>query len=64
MTIKWYLQGPSSTFNDSQVLGERVEFEVVRAGPSFPIRYWRGQEAVYRFFYQSTGVIVKMLKKS
>ena len=51
MTIKWYLQGPSSTFNDSQVLGEKVEFEVVRAGPSFPIRYWRGQEAVYRFFF-------------
>ena len=53
---KWYLQGPSSTFNDSQVLGERVEFEVVRAGPSFPIRYWRGQEAVYRFFFTSLQV--------
>ena len=35
--------------NDSQVLGERLEFEVVRAGPSYPIRYWRGQEAVYRW---------------
>ena len=34
-----------------QVLGERVEFEVVRAGPSYPIRYWRGQEAVYRWQY-------------
>ena len=33
---------------DSQVLGERLEFEVVRAGPSYPIRYWPGQEAVYR----------------
>ena len=31
-----------------EVLGEQVEFEVVGAGPQFPIRYWYGTEAVYR----------------
>ena len=34
-------------------VGKKVKFEVVRAGPEFPIRYWYGIEAVYKIWVTS-----------
>ena len=34
-------------------VGKRVEFEVVRAGTTFPTRYWYGAEAVYKIWVRS-----------
>ena len=34
-------------------VGKRVEFEIIRAGTSYPIRYWYGTEAVYRIWVKS-----------
>merc|ERR1711936_1264677 len=34
-------------------IGKKIEFEVLRAGPSFPTRRWYGAEAVYKIFVKS-----------
>ena len=34
-------------------VGKRVEFEVVRASTTFPIRYWYGTEAVFKIWVKS-----------
>jgi len=34
-------------------VGKKIEFKVVRAGPTFPTRRWYGAEAVYRIFVKS-----------
>ena len=48
ISFEYSLPYLSESVETVQMLGERVEFEVLRAGPSFPIRGWPGQEAVYR----------------
>ena len=34
-------------------VGKRMEFEVIRAGTTFPTRYWYGTEAVYKIWVRS-----------
>jgi len=34
-------------------IGKKIEFKVVRAGPSFPTRRWYGAEAVYKIWVKS-----------
>ena len=44
----------SNRYKDVEVdVGRKVVFEVIRAGPTFPTRYWYGAEAVYKIWVRS-----------
>ena len=44
----------SSRYKEGEVdVGKKVTFDVVRAGPTFPNRYWYGAEAVYKIWVRS-----------